>query len=73
MITIIISLLLIAKCSWCIPLDQFYPFGADENDQELKPSDAFPVIISENFTFEFSPKQALFVRFLKKHVHVISY
>jgi len=66
MIAIIISLLLIAKCSWCLPLDQFYPFGVDEKDQELKPPDhfyAFPVIISENFTFEFSSRRALFVRF----------
>jgi len=66
MIAIIISLLLIAKCSWCLPLDQFYPFGVDEKDQELKPPDPrspLPEIISENFIFESSARRALFVRF----------
>ena len=29
------ALLLIAQCSRSIPLDQFYPFGANEGDQEL--------------------------------------
>jgi len=67
---IIISLLLIAKYSWCIPLDQFYPFGPDVYDQELKLSDPFSVFqvdISENFTFELTPRQTLFVSFNALH------
>ena len=28
-------LLLISQCSWSIPLEQFYPFGISEGDQEL--------------------------------------
>ena len=30
-----VALLLLAQYSWCIPLDQFYPFGTTEGDQVL--------------------------------------
>ena len=61
MIGTLISILLIAKCSWCIPLDQLYPFGADEGDKMLDPFSDLPVIIGENFNFDLNSRQELYV------------
>ena len=32
---ITVTLLLIAQCSWSVPVDQLYSFGISEGDQEL--------------------------------------
>ena len=53
---IIIALLLIAQYSWCIPVDQFYPFGASEGDQQIFSnffSPGFPqsLFLSNGFSF----------------------
>ena len=54
-------LLVIMKCSWCIPLDQLYPFGTDEGDQVLDSSSDRPTITNAGFTFEFDSRQELYV------------
>ena len=75
LINIIISFLLIANFSWAISLDEFYPFGTNENDQELKPSDyfsGFSTNISGNFTFRFTHIQTVFVRCWSKNTYVAS-
>ena len=62
MIGICISILLvIMKCSWCIPLDQLYPFGADEDDQKLDPSSDHPTFTYADFTFDSNSRQELYV------------
>ena len=62
MIGIRISILLvIMKCSWCISLDQLYPFGPDEDDQMLDPSSDRPTFTNADFTFEFNSRQELYV------------
>ena len=42
MISTIITFLLVAKCSWCLPLDQLYPFGPNANDRVLDTNDPGP-------------------------------
>ena len=50
---ITVALLLITRCSWSIPLDQFYPFGISEGDQELSSDTAFSrfIFFSSGFSF----------------------
>jgi len=48
------ALLLISQCSLSIPLNQFYPFGISEGDQELSSDDfvaARFVFFSGGFSF----------------------
>lgn len=51
MIIVLITSLLIAKCSWCLPLDQLYPYGPNENDRVLD-SSAYPVSFFNRFFFD---------------------
>ena len=50
---ITVALLLIVQYSRSIPLDQFYPFGANEGDQELSSNTGTlrSVFISNGFSF----------------------
>ena len=61
MIGFLISTLLFVKCSWCIPLDQLYPFGAYEGDQVLDPSSDLPVIINGDFYFDLDLRREIYV------------
>ena len=47
------TLLLISQCSLSIPLDQFYPFGISEGDQELSSDfvNARRIFFSGGFSF----------------------
>lgn len=56
MLRITVTLLLITQCSWSIPLDQFYPFGASEGDQQIFSSFSNPgfprsIFFSSGFSF----------------------
>ena len=64
MISSIISFLLIVQCSWCLPLDQFYPFGANNGDQVIDLSDSISEIPVTFSPFRFESKQVseLYVR-----------
>ena len=48
-----VALLLIAQYSRSIPLDQFYPFGANEGDQELSSNTGILrfIFLSNRFSF----------------------
>ena len=47
---ITVALLLIAQCSWCIPVSQFYPFGPSEGDQQNFSSPQ-SIFLSNGFSF----------------------
>ena len=61
MISILITFLLITKCSWCLPLDQLYPFGPNENDQVVDFSSDLPMDTFAN-VFDSTSRQELYVR-----------
>jgi len=58
-----VALLLIAQYSWCIPLDQFYPFGTTEGDQELSNSGFSRFISSPRFSFFGISRSFLYVSY----------
>ena len=60
---ITVALLLIVQYSSSIPLDQFYPFGANEGDQELSSNSGTPEYIpfSNGFSFYNSSKFYFYV------------
>ena len=61
MIGFLISTLLFVKCSWCIPLDQLYPFGTDEGDRVLDSSSDFPIIMNGDFNFDLDLRHEIYV------------
>jgi len=65
LVSIAIALLLITQYSWCIPLNQFYPFGIAEGDLVL-PNSAFSRFISsERFSFFGVSRSFFYVRCIK--------
>lgn len=61
MISIFATLLLIAKCSLCIPLDNLYPFGEGVGDQVLDPSSDHSTYAGDDIYFEFNLTRNLYV------------
>ena len=64
MIIILIAFLLITKCSWCLPLDQLYPFGPDENDRVLNSSSNLPTMDVYTNVFDSTSRQKIYVSLL---------
>ena len=74
------ALLLISQCSLSIPLDQFYPFGNSEGDQELSSDfvDAQRIFFSDGFSFYGRSIFSLYVSLVMqkkyvKHTYVCRY
>ena len=59
----LITFLLIVKCSWSLPLDQFYPFGPNVSDQVLDTSFNFPRYTSSRFNFDTIWRNQIYVSF----------
>ena len=64
------ALLLISQCSLSIPLDQFYPFGISERDQELSSDfvNSRRIFFSGSFSFYGRSISSLYVSLVRKCV-----
>jgi len=58
-----VALGLVVQCCWCVPLDEFFPFGVDEGDLAVSPANGFAShVLSEDFIFYDEARRILHVR-----------
>jgi len=58
-----VALSLIVQSCWCVPLDDFFPFGTSVGDLAVLPANGFATyVLSEDFIFYNEARRMLHVR-----------